>query len=129
MLNNPDVQPNVMINHWIAAILLFNFKLVHIPVEKHRGPDGLSRREPVDGEDDDKDNPEDWIDRTLALGIWVVSWLDAALTNDSTAAWTLEARNEPPPRRSSRLLAKAHAGPITNNADTVDIEENARNSS
>ncbi len=31
-----------MINHWIAAILLFDFKLVHIPSDKHHRPDGLS---------------------------------------------------------------------------------------
>jgi len=57
MLNHPDIQPNATINHWITAILLFNFKLVYIPVEKHRGPDGLSQHEPADGEDNDKDNP------------------------------------------------------------------------
>jgi hypothetical protein len=73
MLNNPDLQPNMTINWWIAAILLFNFKLVHIPVEKHHGPDGLSRCELAEGEDNDKDDPEDWINHTLALGIWVVS--------------------------------------------------------
>ena len=28
MLNNPDIQPNNVINHWIAGILLFNFELV-----------------------------------------------------------------------------------------------------
>ena len=43
MLNNPDVQPNATINHWIAAILLFDFKLAHVPADKHKGPDGLSR--------------------------------------------------------------------------------------
>jgi hypothetical protein len=42
MLSNPDVQPNAAINCWIAAILLFDFKLVHIPAEKHLGADGLS---------------------------------------------------------------------------------------
>jgi hypothetical protein len=42
MLNNPDVQPNTTINRWIAAILLFNFKLIHIPAEKHYRLDGLS---------------------------------------------------------------------------------------
>jgi hypothetical protein len=71
MLNNPDIQPNAAINCWIAAILLFDFKLVHVPAEKHRGPDGLSCREPVEGEDDDEDDLEDWIDKTLALGIWI----------------------------------------------------------
>ena len=45
MLSNPDVQPNAAINRWIAAILLFDFKLVHVPAKKHHGPDGLSRCE------------------------------------------------------------------------------------
>jgi len=85
MLNNPDVQPNATINCWIAAILLFNFKLIHIPAEKHHGPDGLSQCELADDEVDEDDDPEDWIDHMLALRIWVVSWLDATQTNDSAA--------------------------------------------
>lgn len=108
MLNNPDVQPNATINHWITAILLFDFKLIHIPAEKHHGPDGLSRHEPTDDEVDEDDDPEDWIDRTLALGIWVVSWLDSATTNDSTAVWTLDTQDAPPLRRSARLHSKAN---------------------
>jgi transposase InsO family protein len=133
MLNHPDVQPNATINRWIAAILLFDFKLVHIPAEKHRGPDGLSRREPADGEDEHEDDPEEWIDRTLALGVWVVSWLGAALTNDSTAAWTLKAHDNSPPRRSARLRAKdrsAHLGSIDtdNNSQHSDsLEHSADN--
>jgi len=47
MLKNPDVQPNAALNGWIAAIILFDFKLVHVLAEKHQGPDGLSRRERV----------------------------------------------------------------------------------
>ena len=43
MLNNPDVQPDAAMNRWIAAILLFDFTIVHVPADKHRGPDGLSR--------------------------------------------------------------------------------------
>jgi RNase H-like domain found in reverse transcriptase len=43
MLNNPNVQPNMTINCWIAAILLFDFKLTHVPADKHKEPDGLSR--------------------------------------------------------------------------------------
>jgi len=74
MLSNPDVQPNATINRWIAAILLFNFKLVHIPAEKHHGPDGLSRREPADGEEED--DLEEWIDQALSLGVWLSTWLD-----------------------------------------------------
>ncbi|KIY60738.1 hypothetical protein CYLTODRAFT_326548, partial [Cylindrobasidium torrendii FP15055 ss-10] len=63
MLNNPDVHPNASINRWIAAILLFNFTLVHIPAERFQGPDGLSRREPTNDEGDiPDDEAEDWID-------------------------------------------------------------------
>jgi hypothetical protein len=41
MLNNPNIQLNATINCWIAGILLFDFKLVHIPGTTH-GPDSLS---------------------------------------------------------------------------------------
>ena len=41
MLNNPDFQPNVTINRWIAGILLFDFTLVHVPGATHAA-DGLS---------------------------------------------------------------------------------------
>jgi len=41
MLNNPDIQPNVTINRWIAGILLFDFMLKHVPGASH-SPDGLS---------------------------------------------------------------------------------------
>ena len=75
MLNNPDCQPNTTINRWIAAIHLFDFKLTHVPVEKHHGPDGLSCRAPVEGEDDAEGDPEEWIDRTLSLSLWATSWL------------------------------------------------------
>ena len=73
MLNNPDVQPNAILNRWIVAILLFDFKLVHVPADKHQGPDGLSRCEHVEGEDDEEDDPEEWIDKTLGLSIWTSS--------------------------------------------------------
>jgi hypothetical protein len=42
MLNNPDIQPNTTINRWIAGILLFDFKLVHVPAIHHTAADGLS---------------------------------------------------------------------------------------
>ena len=43
MLKNLDIQPNATINRWIATILLFNFKLVHMPASKHHGLDSLSQ--------------------------------------------------------------------------------------
>ena len=75
MLRNPDIQLNTSINHWIAAILLFDFKLVHVPADKHKGLDSLSRHEPVPEEDEEDDDPEDWVDNALALRVWVVSWV------------------------------------------------------
>ena len=33
MINNPTLHPNDAINCWIAAILLFDFELVHIPAK------------------------------------------------------------------------------------------------
>jgi len=80
MLSNPDIQPNATINRWIMAIQLFDFKLVHVPADKHKGPNRLSRCKPVSGEDED-DDPDDWIDSALSLGTWVVSWLDSFPTN------------------------------------------------
>lgn len=72
MINNPDIQPNATINRWIAAILLFDFKLVHVPGTKHTGADGLSRRPAANGDEAEKDDFEDWIDRANAfsLGQW-----------------------------------------------------------
>ena len=71
MINKPDLQPNATLNRWIAGILLFSFKLVHVPAARHKGPDGLSRREPADDdteiEDDDDDDEEDWTHETLTL--------------------------------------------------------------
>ncbi|KAI0339179.1 hypothetical protein BDW22DRAFT_1298427, partial [Trametopsis cervina] len=43
MLNEPDLQPNATINRWIQGILLFDFELLHVPAERHKGPDALSR--------------------------------------------------------------------------------------
>ena len=93
MLNNPDIQPNATINRWITAIQLFDFKLTHVPTDKHKGPDGLSRREPIEGEDNNNnnDNPEDWIDKALALGIWVESWVSHHQANSAnTSVWTFD---------------------------------------
>src|SRR6266702_682614 len=70
MLNNLDVQPNAAMNRWITAIKLFDFKLIHVPAEKHAGPDGLSQCELILGEDDDDGNPEAWVDEALSLSIW-----------------------------------------------------------
>ena len=61
MINNPDLNPNATINRWVAGVLLFTFKLVHVPGIRH-GVDGLSRRRPFPGEELEEDD-EDWVDR------------------------------------------------------------------
>jgi hypothetical protein len=67
MLNNPDIQPNATINHWIASILLFDFNLVHVPGVTH-GPNGLSCR-PAQPDDppEKEDGYEDWIDHAYGF--------------------------------------------------------------
>jgi hypothetical protein len=50
-------------DRWIFAILLYSFKLVHVPGKKH-GPDGLSRR-PIAPEDEKESDPEEWVDLAL----------------------------------------------------------------
>ena len=61
MINNPDIQPNNMINQWIAGILLFDFRLRHIPAKKHGPTDALSRHcmSADDKPDDPDDDPDD----------------------------------------------------------------------
>ena len=67
MLNNPDVVPSASINRWILSILMFHFTLVHVP-GTHHGPDGLSRRRPQPGDEDEpEDDFEDWIDRVYGF--------------------------------------------------------------
>jgi hypothetical protein len=49
MLKNPGMGPNAMINRWIK-ILMFHFKLKHVPGEQF-APDGLSHRDPQPGDE------------------------------------------------------------------------------
>ncbi|KAJ3554121.1 hypothetical protein NP233_g12490 [Leucocoprinus birnbaumii] len=61
-------------NRWIVAILMFDFELVHVPGERHRGLDGLSRRRKSeeDSEDDEEleEEAENWVDEVLGCNIW-----------------------------------------------------------
>ena len=77
MLNHPDIQPNAAVNRWIAGILLFSFKLKHVPGSKHLGPDGLSCRKRAPGDDEDLldemvDDVEEWLDEVLGCTIWIM---------------------------------------------------------
>jgi hypothetical protein len=80
MLNNPDIQPNAAVNHWIMGISLFDFTLRHVPGDKHVVPDGLSRRHsaPEDKQnlEETSEDVEEWIDEILECGIWTAKEFD-----------------------------------------------------
>ena len=67
MINNPDILPDNTINRWIAGILLFHFKLVHVPADRHGGPDGLSRRGKAEEDPEEADDFDEWLDTTYAF--------------------------------------------------------------
>jgi hypothetical protein len=79
MLNNPDIQPNATINRWIAGILLFNPKLVHVPAARHTGADGLSRRPHAEGDPPEPDDHDTWLDRTLGFEVELINDLPPRL--------------------------------------------------
>lgn len=68
MLNDPDLQPNAAINRWIQGILMFNFTLVHVPAERHQGPDALSRR-PLATDEEAPSDDDSWLDAITLLAI------------------------------------------------------------
>ena len=61
MLNEPDLQPNAVINQWIQGIKMFTFDLVHVPAEQYKGPDTLSRR-PLDEGEVIEEGDNSWLD-------------------------------------------------------------------
>jgi len=80
MINNPDLQPNATINRWIAGILLFSFTLVHVPATTHTGADGLSRRQPAEGDIAEEDDHEDWLDCSYSFSIEILNDRSCAIT-------------------------------------------------
>jgi hypothetical protein len=54
MIHAPEL-PNAPMTCWLLYIQLFDFDLVHIPAEKHKVPDGLSRRKqsPLNSDESD----------------------------------------------------------------------------
>ena len=67
MLNRPDIQASALINRWIEAILMFDFELQHVPGERHKGPDALSRRGFTSEERAEGLAPVTWIDDMALL--------------------------------------------------------------
>jgi hypothetical protein len=109
MLSNPDIQLNAAINRWITAILLFDFKLIHVPTEKHKGPNGLSRHKPVPGKEEEDNDPKDWVNSTLTLRTWEVSWLNTSPTDTlHTDALVLSLDTIPDDEDSGQLIHPHH---------------------
>ena len=48
-------MPSIPGNGWLAFIQLFDYEIVHIPAERHKGPNGLSRRRQTDDDSSDSD--------------------------------------------------------------------------
>ena len=69
MLEKPDnFQLNAIMNRWIALIKQFDFELVHVPANRHKGPDALSRRRYTSqDESPEHSDPEDWMDRIALM--------------------------------------------------------------
>src|ERR1700678_3666230 len=54
-------------NRWIQGILLFDFKLIHVKAENHKGPDALSRQIPTSDELQEDQETDDWLDNIALL--------------------------------------------------------------
>ena len=55
------------------GILLFSFRLVHVPATHHTGADGLSRRPPSDEDPPEEDDFEDWLDNSYSFLITLLN--------------------------------------------------------
>ena len=88
MLNERDLQSNAAINRWIQGILLFDFTLVHVPADKHKGPDALSCWALAEGETAEP-NDDSWLDNITLLTHF------PALHNDPFTATPCESTYDP----------------------------------
>ena len=115
MLNEPDLQPNAVINRWIQGIMLFDFELVHVPADRHRGPDALSRRR-LASEEEAQTEDESWLDdialhastsSTTVLNTTPSTEVQDILLDIKHFLQTLETPEFATPTKKRRFLAKA----------------------
>ena len=59
MINKPDLMPSAPGNRWLASIQLFNFEVMHVPAERHKGPDRLSQQRRADNDSSDSNTDMD----------------------------------------------------------------------
>lgn len=113
MIDNPDIQPNATINRWIAGILLFTFKLVHVPGSKH-GPDGLSRRRKVEEDPEEEDDWEEWLDREYGFSMELLNF------EGNTSRYNRESK-----RNAHRVTMEVLLGPMVEDEE-VEIPRTKR---
>ena len=107
MINNPDLQPNATINRWIAGILLFSFKLRHIPAADFRYTDGLSRRRAAEEDPPPDESYEDWVDETYGFAIEErVSTYQVAQQDETPSGTAIS--NHFPSSRAAGAVRAAH---------------------
>jgi hypothetical protein len=63
MIKSPDL-PNAPMTRWVMYLTLFKFEINHVPAEKHKAPDGLSRRR-CSPEDSDSEDAETYLDNFI----------------------------------------------------------------
>ena len=73
MINNPDLQPNMTINRWIAGILPFYFEIHHITANQYTGLDGPSHHPPADTNPPEDNNFEDWLDDSYSFCVTLLN--------------------------------------------------------
>jgi len=131
MLDNPDLAPNASMNHWIIAICMFHFELIHVPGILH-GPDGLSCHpsQPDDAPDEeDGEEFEDWIDQVYGFVQHINPHPTVYLLPSSTSLSTLvQSKLVEPAAPSNRIIleeATYEDVPCSDDAIAEDARVNA----
>jgi hypothetical protein len=140
MLNNPDIRPNATINRWIAGILLFDFKLVHVPAIHHTAADGLSCRLPAPEELPEMDDFDECIDNSYRFFMELANWrppylfpstltmrpLFTELIRPATSITAVAASASDTDASASNTAASAFIMEETSNDESNDISRSQR---
>ena len=87
MMATPDL-PNAPMNRWIAFLNLFDFYLNYVPAEKHKVPDGLSRR-PRAEDDSDEEDVDEVLDKFVGCAVLYNRAVNGRILNATIHAGTL----------------------------------------
>jgi hypothetical protein len=116
MLNAPDEVLNATLNRWIEFILLFTFKLRHVPAKEFGAVDGLSRRRKAeDSKEEDANDSDCEVEEERPR---LVATLSPANRKKRGAEWPLGGEKT---ARRNRIVPLA--GPWDDVEDSEDIDE------